>query len=154
MLFAIKDFLEAIHDLQLLDVNDASKFNSLEPWSNEALRQIKNIEKVGDKFEEWVDKVKFLNLEAYSAGVPDSILWNDEDVGDMKVVEVHQMEKRTLEYCCREQNVGRPIRVSSSYMAHLESKVQCIDFFIKSICKMSEDVEEGGEEGGNVFKAS
>ncbi|CAE7569626.1 RYR1, partial [Symbiodinium sp. CCMP2456] len=141
-----KDFLETIQRLQLLYVGDEPKFEALEPWVQEANRQLDLVHKVGKDFEDVMDYVRDSNMEVYTIGFADSIEWSEDDLGDRKTVEKQPQDSRTIEYTDKHQASGVVVRLSQSSMALIDGKVVNVDFYIKSVCKTGEEDENEGED--------
>eukprot|EP00931_Biecheleriopsis_adriatica_P055980 TRINITY_DN33185_c0_g1_i1.p1 TRINITY_DN33185_c0_g1~~TRINITY_DN33185_c0_g1_i1.p1 ORF type:complete len:3737 (+),score=795.69 TRINITY_DN33185_c0_g1_i1:1026-12236(+) len=136
-----KDFLEAIDSLELLDMDDAAKFNALEPWVKEADRVIDRINQVEKNLQEDQNFIQREGLENYAQQF-DHNDWNEDDLSS-KYVDMRDRHERVIEYLDKQQNHQIVVRMASTNLQG-EARILNFDFDVKSLQKR--EVQIGGEE--------
>ena len=131
-----KDFLEAIDRLELLDMDDAEKFNSLESWVKETDRVIDNINKVEKDLRDQQMFSEREGLEHYAHQF-ESNDWNEDDAASSHV-EVKDKADRLLEYADKHQLHQQVVRMAATNLQG-DARILNFDFEVKSLPKRDED---------------
>ncbi|CAE8725672.1 unnamed protein product [Polarella glacialis] len=138
-----KDFLEAIDDLELLDVGDALKFNYMESWVLEADRVIDRINQVERNVNVDWSYTQLEGLEHYAHQF-DRNDWNEDDVLRSKYVDLKDKAERIVEYMDKQNNHQIVCRMASANLQG-DPRIVNFDFEIKGLAKREASADESGE---------
>ena len=127
-----KDFLEAIDRLELLDMDDAEKFNSLETWVKEADRVIDKINQLEKTMHEEQSFADREGLEHYSQQF-EANDWNEDDL-QSEHVGLKDKADRLIEYADKKQLRQQVVRMAAANLQG-DARILNFDFEVKSLPK-------------------
>ncbi|CAE7545680.1 RYR1 [Symbiodinium necroappetens] len=134
-----KDFLEAIDRLELLDMDDAEKFNSLETWVKEADRVIDKINQLEKTMHEEQSFADREGLEHYSQQF-EANDWNEDDL-QSEHVDLKDKADRLIEYADKKQLRQQVVRMAAANLQG-DARILNFDFEVKSLPKRESDDDD------------
>lgn len=135
-----KDFLHAVDSLELLDMDDAEKFNALEVWVKETDRVIDRINHLERDLHEQQLLGEREGLEHYAHQFENNE-WNEDD-SQSRHIDIKDRADRLIEYADKHQAHQQVVRMAATNLQG-DARILNFDFDVKSLPKR--DAQEEGD---------